>query len=143
MHLGISLALAFSAILNGSSLQIANATAGIMPQSQTVEEYVRAYFADEPVLADIAKCESRFRQFDKDGNILKNPNSTAIGIMQVMSSIHSDRADDLGIDIKTIQGNLAYARFLYDEKGTAPWNASKACWGKSKNITAPVVAVNN
>ena len=148
MHFSVGLALAFSAFINGSAVQTTTTTAAVtdaMPQSGTVKEYVQAYFADEPLLADIAGCESHFRQYDKDGNVLRNPNSSAIGIMQIMSSIHDPVADKLGLDIYTMQGNLAYAKFLYAAKGTGPWNSSKACWGKSKNNvdSAPVVAVNS
>ncbi len=135
--------IAFSAAFGVSqSAAVAIALPAPMPEVQTVEEYVREYYADTPVLAEIAKCESRMRQFDNDGNILKNPNSTAVGIMQIMSSIHDPFADKLGIDIYTVQGNLAYAKFLYEEKGTAPWNASKACWGKKAPKDAQLVAVN-
>ncbi len=131
MHLTLGLALAVSAALGGSSLQSNTLTVALMPEPQTVEEYVRDYFADTPVLAEIAKCESQFRHFDKKGNLLKNPNSTAIGAFQIMSSIHYTQADKLGLNINTLQGNLAYAKYLYDKQGTKPWNASKACWGKT------------
>jgi hypothetical protein len=33
----------------------------------TVEEYVKNYFSDIPIMIEIAKCESRFRQHDQDG----------------------------------------------------------------------------
>lgn len=138
MQLTATFALALSAAF-GVNQGAAVALQAPMPQVQTVDEYVREYFKDVPVLAEIAKCESQMRQFDKNGNVIKNPNSSAIGIMQIMSSIHSDPADKLGIDIYTVEGNLAYARYLYDEKGTQPWNASKACWGKKQ---AASVAVN-
>lgn len=138
MQLTATFALALSAAF-GVNQSAAVALQAPMPQVQTVDEYVREYFKDVPVLAEIAKCESQMRQFDKNGNVIKNPNSSAIGIMQIMSSIHSDPADKLGIDIYTVEGNLAYARYLYDEKGTQPWNASKACWGKKQNAS---VAVN-
>lgn len=130
MPFSLSIALALATALGGNSAQLAPLQP--MPQAQTVKEYVQKYFADEPILADIAACESHMRQFDKDGKVLKNPTSTAVGIMQIMSSIHSDKADKLGIDISTIQGNLAYAHYLYGEQGTTPWNSSKSCWGKSK-----------
>ena len=126
MSFATGLAIAISAVLSGSP------TVSPMPQAQSVEQYVETYFADTPVLIEIARCESHMRQFDKDGNVLKNKTSSAIGIMQIMSSIHDDYADKLGIDIFTMQGNLAYAKHLYEQKGTAPWNASKACWSKSK-----------
>jgi hypothetical protein len=90
----------------------------------------------------IAGCESHFRQYDKDGSVLKNPNSSAIGIMQIMSSAHNDRAADLGIDIYTTQGNLAFAKKLYDEQGTAPWNSSKGCWGKTQSAKSLAMASN-
>ena len=135
----ITLSILALATALGSPASIAS-TQQPMPQAQTVKEYVESYYADEPVLADIAACESHMRQFDKDGNVLKNPNSSAVGIMQIMSSIHSAKADKLGIDITTIQGNLAYARYLYEEQGTTPWNASKSCWGQSK--TSKDLAIN-
>ena len=133
MHLTASIALAVSAFLT-SSLESTD-TLRIQPFSpaQTVEEYVRDYFADEPVMIAIAKCESQFRQTDKNGKLLKNANSSAIGVFQIMSSLHATGAEkNLGIDITTIEGNSAYARYLFENSGTKPWNASKACWGKTQ-----------
>jgi hypothetical protein len=133
MSFTAGIALALATVLSGNATPVVNAQtlAQPMPQSQTVEEYVNDYFADEPVMIAIAGCESHFRQYDKDGSVLKNPNTSAIGVMQIMSSVHNERAADLGIDIYTTQGNLAFAKYLYDSDGTAPWNASKACWGKT------------
>src|SRR3989344_1191806 len=136
MHLAASIALAVSLALSGSTgvaaPQIGTQT---MPTAQTVEEYVREYFADKPVMVEIARCESRFRQFSKNGDVLKNgAGSSAIGMFQIMSSIHEPIAKKLGLDIYTMQGNAAYARYLYDQQGTKPWEAdpaSKACWGKT------------
>jgi len=95
----------------------------------TVEKEVRQYFRNDPVLVAIAGCESEFRQYDSDGNVLKNPNSSATGVMQIISSIHRREALNLGYDIYTTQGNLGYAAYLYHREGTRPWKASKACWG--------------
>jgi hypothetical protein len=134
MPFGATIALAVSLAFTGSSSQINTATViQAMPQSQTVEEYVRSYFADEPIMAEIAKCESQFRQFGKDGKVIQNPTSSAVGLFQIMSSIHADFADDkLGLDVYSLQGNAAYARYIYDREGTRPWNASKTCWSKSQ-----------
>lgn len=132
-----SIALAVSLALSGAPSQPSNTTptttlAGFS-ESQTVEQYIRSYFADEPVMAEIAKCESQFRQFGKDGKVIKNPGSTAVGVFQIMASIHDEFADDkLGLDIYSLQGNAAYARYIYDRQGTKPWDASKACWSKSQ-----------
>ena len=145
MDLTVSFALALSAAFGINQTSAITQLPAPMPQVQTVGEYVRQYYADVPFLADIAQCESQMLQFNTNGDVLRNPNSTAIGIMQIMTSVHSDTADKLGIDIHTIQGNLAYARYLYEEKGTAPWNSSKACWGKMGHATSTgaIVAINN
>jgi hypothetical protein len=136
----IGLALAFSALVTSSSTPVVAAAAqsAVMPASQSVEEYVREYFKDEPVMIDIARCESRFRQLDSNGQVLRNEQgSSAIGVFQIMASIHADAADrNLGLNIYDLQGNAAYARYLYDTYGTSPWNASKSCWGKSQRVAA-------
>jgi hypothetical protein len=97
----------------------------------TLESYVREYFAETPILVEIAKCESRFRQFGKDGNVLRGEvNKSDLGLLQVNKYYHGERAEDLGFDLMTVDGNLAYAKYLYDKEGTTPWNASKKCWDK-------------
>ncbi len=69
--------------------------------------------------------------------------------MQIMASVHSDTASQLGLDPTTIQGNLAYAKYLYEKEGTKPWDSSKACWSKSQDYkdaqakdTASAIAIN-
>ncbi len=134
MPFGATIALAVSLAFSGSTSTIqAPILASSFDQSQTVEEYVRDYFADTPILAEVASCESHFRQFGKDGKVIKNANSSAVGLFQIMSSIHASLADEnLGLDIYSLQGNAAYGRYLYEHQGLKPWEASKACWSKSQ-----------
>jgi hypothetical protein len=104
-----------------------------MPANQTVEQYVREYFADDPIMAEIARCESRFKQFDKDGSIHRGVvNDQDLGVMQVNEFYHGVTAKKLGLDLYSIQGNVAYAKYLYDKEGTQPWISSSPCWSKSK-----------
>lgn len=127
--------LAVSLAFTGGSSQTSTfpSAPSVFNQPQTVEEYVRDYFADTPILAEIASCESQFRQFGRDGQVIRNPGSSAVGLFQIMASIHASMADDkLGLDVYSLQGNAAYARYLYDRQGLVPWNASKACWSKSQ-----------
>jgi hypothetical protein len=98
---------------------------------KAIEQYVRENFADTPVLAEIARCESEFRQFDKNGQVVRGRVDNAdVGVMQINERYHLEIANKLGMNIHTIEGNMAYARYLYDKSGSAPWNASKPCWGK-------------
>lgn len=95
----------------------------------SVESTVRKHFASHPVLIKIAKCESGYQQFETDGRVKKNPNSSAMGVMQIMYSAHHKAATKMGYNIKSTNGNLKYALALYKKEGTKPWKSSKACWG--------------
>ena len=106
----------------------------VPPQAQTIHEYVSAYFADIPVMIDIAKCESRFKQFDKDGSVHRGVvNDQDVGVMQINEHYHLETSTKLDIDIYTVEGNVAYAKYLYEKEGTQPWVSSSPCWNKSKN----------
>ena len=83
MPLALGFALAVSAAL-GTTPTVATTTApATMPQAQTVRQYVQTYFADEPIMADIAQCESHMRQYDSDGNVYRGvQNNQDVGVMQ-------------------------------------------------------------
>lgn len=97
-----------------------------------VEEAVREYFADIPLMIEIAKAESKFRQFGKDGKPLQGiAVAEDTGVFQVNKTYHLARSKKLGYDIDTLAGNMAYARRLYEEQGAQPWVSSYPMWGKS------------
>lgn len=96
-----------------------------------IENYTRTYFKDTPILAEVAKCESRFIHFEKNGNVIRGKiNKADVGVMQINEFYHLDVAKSVGINIYTLEGNLEYGKLLYEKYGTKPWGASKACWGK-------------
>jgi hypothetical protein len=151
LTLTTSLALFLSAVtLDNSSL--ASTTVGVpvvkqtatvfiaipeeMPQVKptepivSVEQYVKAYFADAPIMAQVSRCESQYRQFTKDGALLRGRVvKEDVGVMQINETYHLETSRKLGYDIHTLDGNLAYGRYLYEKQGTQPWNSSKPCWG--------------
>jgi hypothetical protein len=109
--------------------------------SVSVEAYVRDYFKDTPILAEIAKCESTFKQFDSKGNVIRGKvNSGDIGVMQINKYYHEEDAVKLGFDIYTIDGNLGYAKKLYEKSGDAPWVHSSPCWKKYKDAMNSEIA---
>lgn len=103
---------------------------------ETLGAYVRKYFADAPIMAEIAWCESRMRHLAPDGSVFRGKvNDDDIGVMQINTHYHQETADELNIDIYSLKGNLAYARYLYEKEGTRPWNSSKPCWShRIKNL---------
>lgn len=97
----------------------------------STEQYVRSYFRDIPIMIQIARCESTFRQLDDDGEIHRGRvNNADVGVMQINEFYHLDQAKKKNYNIYTIEGNTAYARDLYEREGTRPWASSKPCWGK-------------
>ena len=96
------------------------------------ELYVRTAFKSTPVLIQVARCESQFRQTDSDGNILHGTvDPRDVGVMQINEHYQGAEAAALGFDIDTLQGNVAYAKVLYAKEGTKPWTASEKCWSAS------------
>lgn len=104
-------------------------------ESPTVEEYVRKHFENYPVMAEVAKCESRFRQFGENGDVIRGKvNSSDVGVMQINEYYHLKTADRLGINLYTLEGNVDYAEYLFEKEGTTPWLASSKCWGVENHI---------
>jgi len=107
----------------------------VFAESPTVEQYVREYFEESPVLAEVARCESRFRHFGKNGDIIRGEvNSRDVGVMQINEHYHKATAAKLGLNIYSLDGNLAYAKYLYDREGTQPWVSSSKCWGLENHV---------
>lgn len=101
-------------------------------KNMTAEEYVKKYFSDIPIMIEVAKCESRFRQYDANGNVLRGEiNYLDRGVMQINQFYHEDNSGKLGYDLLTIEGNTAYARHLYEMYGLRPWKSSAPCWAKT------------
>lgn len=98
--------------------------------SNQVEQTVREYFADIPIMAEIARCESTYRHYLPNGEVLRGKvDNDDTGVMQINTRYHQKTADKLGLDLENIYDNMAYARNLYERKGTQPWSASAPCWG--------------
>ena len=117
----------------------AAAQATTTPERNTnvgIPAQVSAYFPNDPIMVAIARCESRFRQFNSAGTPLDGGSGGMIGIFQISSGVHTARAKSMGMNIYTIDGNLAYAKYLYQQEGTVPWVSSSACWNTSPISTA-------
>lgn len=102
---------------------------------QTTKEEVEEYFSDIPVMIEVSFCESQWRQFDKSGQVLRgNKNPLDVGVMQINEKYHAAKAVELGYNLYSTEGNMAYARYLYDTQGTRPWVHSKPCWNSVREV---------
>jgi hypothetical protein len=85
-----------------------------------------------PILDRIAKCESGNTHFDKNGQVLMRSNvnkSVDVGRFQI-NSVWFKKATELGLDITKEEDNRKMAEWIYANRGTEDWYASKACWNK-------------
>lgn len=92
------------------------------------------------VLGRIAMCESRNKQFDKSGNVLRGSNPQDVGKYQINLMHWGREAEKLGHDLTTEEGNEEMALELYRRQGTKPWVWSKACWNKSASLYKTVIS---
>jgi hypothetical protein len=109
-----------------------------LTDSKNVEKFLNDYFADIPLMARIAKCESRNRHYDKNGEVLRGEKTPLDrGVMQVNLYYHAKTAEKMGLDLHSIDDNVAYARYLYEKQGAKPWMSSSVCWSK---LSSPEIA---
>jgi hypothetical protein len=102
-----------------------------MTDSKNVEAFLTDYFASTPLLVQIAKCESRFRQYNSSGEVLRGEKNTYDrGVMQINLLYHEKTAVKMGLNLHNIDDNVAYARYLYENEGSKPWASSSKCWSK-------------
>lgn len=109
-----------------------NSALHAMIASSEIESYMKDKYSDTPILVEIARCESTLRQYGRDGKVIRGrANRNDVGVMQINEKYHGESAKDLGYDIYTTEGNIAFGKYLYDKYGVSPWSASSPCWSKS------------
>ncbi len=114
-----------------------NAEAQADPNS--VKALVIEYYKEDPILAEVAFCESTFTHYLEDGSVLRGKvDNRDVGVMQINTYYHGDTAERFGYDLETLEGNLGYAKNLYERQGLQPWSASSKCWSKSLHLASNV-----
>jgi predicted nucleic acid-binding Zn ribbon protein len=114
------------------------ASAAELPTLAQSEALVREMFADTPVMISIAKCESSFRQYTNSGGVFRG-SGVYVGVFQINEKIHTAAAKNLGMDILTLEGNLAYAKYLYSQAGTRPWAGCVPKTDPTETLATPTV----
>lgn len=98
------------------------AQAWVGESRESIEAKVRATFSEAPVMVEVARCESTFRQLNDAGGVFRGGTGGGyLGIFQIGESLHKDVALQKGFDILTVDGNIGYAKYMYDREGTRPW----------------------
>lgn len=99
--------------------------------TSSIKAYILSQFPNAPVMADIASCESHFRQLNYDGSVLiGKQNSDDTGVFMINKKYHLKEATSLGLNLDIFVDNVAFAKVLYERNGTRDWNWSKYPIGK-------------
>lgn len=98
----------------------------------SIETKLQEVFKDAPVMIEVAKCETGMKQFRSNGEVVKDPTNSYVGIFQIDEQAHFMKAWEFGFNLYTIDGNISYARKLYEANGTRPWSG---CVPKTPTIT--------
>ena len=86
-----------------------------------------------PVMHRIARCESRGQHFTKEGKVVRGKRHAAdIGLFQINTVVWGKKAQELGHNIHTQEGNTRMARYRFDHDGSVPWQSSAACWNRRR-----------
>jgi len=84
-----------------------------------------------PVMQRIAQCESRGQHVTRHGKVIRGKrNPHDIGLFQINTVVWGKKAEELGYDIRTQEGNEQMARYLFAYYGSVPWQSSAACWNR-------------
>lgn len=117
--------------------------------STEVHRLAQKYNQNENLALEIMRCEGQHYKDAVNKNyhwetVGQNDDGTPIvawvhwssdwGHWQINDYYHLKTAQSMGLDIKDEWGNLEYGFWLLSQQGTAPWNASKYCWGKTLGV---------
>lgn len=97
-------------------------------------------FPSDTTAWKIAAAESDFTQFwvdpiSGDSTLVKNPQSSAVGIFQIMESEHGRDCGQEGLDIYTTAGNIACAKILMARNPNySDWESSAEKWQNAVDI---------
>ncbi|MDZ4228253.1 MAG: hypothetical protein U1E54_03330 [Candidatus Levybacteria bacterium] len=94
-----------------------------------IEYAIRQEFGeDADIMIDVAFCESNLSHYNDKGEVLRGKvNPKDVGLFQISETYHLKTAEKMGLDIYTLNGNITYAKYLFEKNGLKDWAASSNC----------------
>lgn len=88
---------------------------------------INEVFGENSIMHRVAYCESRIRQFDANGEVLKGITGD-LGLFQLAPQYWLEESIKLNYDVHTTRGNALMASYILKTQGINAWLASKTCW---------------
>lgn len=106
------------------------------PESAEAAPRIVEVSKDAPILQRICSCESEGNPNGKgiqtkNGKLVTNRNSDGsddVGACQINVKYWGLEAMQMDLNLTEEKDNRAMAKYIYENYGTDPWNASKSCW---------------
>lgn len=97
---------------------------GISASPEAIQRLVETEFGVGHVMVEIARCESSLRQYEGGKVLMGGGGGNYIGIFQIGRQ-WVNKAASLGFDVYTPEGNVGFAKWLYNaeivERGQPLW----------------------
>lgn len=85
----------------------------------TVADKIRQAFPEEPIMVQVAMCESRHRQLVNGKPLISR--TSDVGVMQI-NQVHWKEAKSRGLDIfYNEDDNIRMGRIVYEKQGVKAW----------------------
>ena len=86
---------------------------------------IASQFADVPIMVEVLRHESTYRQFNGSGNPLISETGD-VGVGQINIATWGEIAKKMGLDIyNSVTDNLKMTRYVYEVQGLTAWTAYK------------------
>lgn len=87
---------------------------------EALKSLIRHEFNGDEDMVKIAHCESGTRHFTKSGEVIRS-HTNDVGIMQINVATWEKTADQMGIDIYSLDGNIEMAKHVLKVQGKTAW----------------------
>ncbi len=108
-----------------SENKVAYVIDSLSENQKLVVRQIDAIFGTSTKMKKIAYCESGFKQFKSNGELLESRTGD-FGVLQVNEKTWDKKAKELGLDYKnSAKDNIKMAKYIYDQSGISAWTCAK------------------
>jgi hypothetical protein len=110
--------------MSGTHMVHSRVVESLENEKMLVQHQIDKEIQKQKILKAIIDCESSNRHVI--GTLAKV--GVDIGKCQINTYWHSERAEQMGLNLFDPDDNMEYCLYLFEEEGVRPWKSSQVCW---------------
>jgi hypothetical protein len=110
--------------MSGTHMVHSRVVESLEHEKMLVQRQINKEIQKQKILKAIIDCESSNRHVV--GTLAKV--GVDIGKCQINTYWHSERAEEMGLNLFDPEDNMEYCLYLFEEEGVRPWKSSQVCW---------------